>query len=182
MALLERKTIGPENIDHTKLTIEAGVSGLIAIVAATLFMAAVPAAGLPRVNLPQALAHVMVGTAPDMWMASLAAWAMYLTLGIGLAIAFAWGVERARPRSGAFKAIVVSMLPWMLIQTVVLPLAGYGVAGSHFSRPVGQLVVTLLASIVYGAVMGSVLRAQVARTTLPIIENAPAVRQSTYPS
>jgi hypothetical protein len=170
MALVERTTLTPENIDHTKLTVEAGVAGLLATSAATALMVAAPTVGLPRVDGPWLLARAMVGDAPDWTFARLMAWVMYLAGGSMLAIAWARGVARQNPRSGTVSGLMSAVAPWILMQTVVLPLSGHGVFGLHTAHPVGQALVTLVGALLYGALVGGLVHRQVVRNALPVIE------------
>jgi hypothetical protein len=169
MNLVERTIVTPSNIDHTKLTAEATLAGLTATAIATLFFETVAALGGPHIDMPATLGRAMSGRTAFRPFGELAGHAAWVLLGVTVAIAFGWLVERRRPQSGAVPAAGFSIGVWLLAQLVALPLAGAGLFGLDTEQPFAIASLTLAATLVYGAVMGTLLRTQVAVTALPVV-------------
>lgn len=130
------------------------IAGLTATVVLSLLMILKAAMGLmPAVNAIQMLAHIgaVYLHTPAV---PILGWIAHFAIGTVL-----WGLvfsatHGAWPGAAAVKGIAFSIVAWLLMMLIVMPLAGAGLFGLRIGPPAA--VATLVLHIVYGAVLGIV--------------------------
>jgi hypothetical protein len=160
----------PWSIDTGKLTMLAAFSGLVAVLPMTLFLYVTPIARLPSVHVPNLLASLIAGAWPY-WTEGpvLMGWITHFAMGIGIAIAYAWLVLRRKPQAGALGGAAFALVGWLFMELVVFPILGFGVFGSRIPQGVGVAFVSFVGYVIYGAIMGGLLREFIERTAIPVI-------------
>jgi len=130
--------------------IQKGVlAGLAATIALTILMLLKDLAGFaPRVDLVALLSGAL----------ELPVWASWI--GHFLIGSVIWGVlfavlaPKIPTSTCTAKAVMFSVAAWLLMQLVILPLAGAGVFGARYG--IMAPVLTLALHVIYGAVLGAV--------------------------
>lgn len=122
----------------------AGLAGVLA----TMVMTAVglwiaPLMGLPAMNPAAMLTGAMGGSVALGWLA-------HLMVGTTLALAYAVVAPRL-PGSPALRGALYGLAPWLVAQTVVVPMMGMPVFSGSALLAMGSLI----GHLVYGAVLGA---------------------------
>lgn len=131
------------------------LAGLIATIVLSVLMVAKSALGLmPAVNAIAMLAKI----AGDFGLPSSAVvgWLAHLAIGIVLwGLVFA-GTYETWPGTPPIRGAVFSVMAWLLMMSMVLPMAGAGFFGVNvgLAAPVATLVLHLIFGLVLGAVFG----------------------------
>lgn len=122
----------------------AGIAGTAAMTAVGIWLA--PAMGLPRMNPAEMLAAAMRGM-------MLLGWVAHFMIGIVLAASYALVAARL-PGPAAVRGALYAILPWIVAQTVVVPMMGMplfsGSAVMAGESLVGHLVYGLVVGVIYG--------------------------------
>lgn len=131
------------------------IAGLVATIVLSVLMIAKAAAGLmPNVNAIRMLTHMgaMYVHTPAV---PIMGWIAHFAIGTVL-----WGLifaatYRAWPGSAAVvKGIEFSIIAWLAMMLIVMPMAGAGLFGMRLGMPAP--IATLVLHIIYGAVLGFV--------------------------
>jgi hypothetical protein len=127
-------------------SVVAGVLGTAVMTAVGLWVA--PLMGIPAMNPAQMLAGVMGGV-------QLLGWAAHFMIGTALAFAYA-GVSGRLPGPPLARGALFSLAPWLLAQTLVLPMMGM----PPFSGAITVAAGSLIGHMMYGAVVGRIYGAR----------------------
>lgn len=128
-------------------SIKALSGGILATGAMTLLMVMAPLMGLPKMNMGAMLAGFMHIQVWEGWM-------LHFLIGIGWAFVYVYLCrDRIRTRF-LFRGMLFSLIPWFLMQVMVMPLMGMGFFA--LKGPSGMLMGTLAGHLVYGMVLGLV--------------------------
>lgn len=110
--------------------------------------------GLDVIHMLSHMAHAMIGTAAS----PAIGWVIHFLIGT-----VAWGVLFAvlypilPGRSSVAKGLVFSVLAWLLMMLIPLPMAGAGLFGLHMGLMAP--VMTLVLHLIWGAVLGGTFQA-----------------------
>ncbi len=131
----------------------AGVAGTAVMTMVGLFVA--PMMGLAPMNPATMLASVMGGSTALGWMAHLM---------IGVILAFGYALVASRlPGPAVVRGAIYAIAPWLMAQLMVMPMMGMG----FFSGSAMVAMGSLIGHMMYGAVVGSILGAEVASPVVP---------------
>lgn len=155
-------------IDTGKLSMDATVAGLIALVPMTLVLFSGPLFGLPRVNLPMLFANIMAGDWAVGQGTVAMAWLGYAVVGALIAVSYSYIVRRTNGVSSPLTGAIHAMIPWAAIQVfLAVRLAGQTPSSTWF---VPQAIVMLLGFLAHGATMGALLRWEIKRHAIPLVQ------------
>ena len=122
----------------------AGVMGTLVMTAIGVWMA--PMMGLPRMNPAEMLASKMGGVATLGWIG-------HLMIGSMLALIYAAFAASRLPGPAPVRGALFSIAPWLLAQTVVMPMMGMPLFSGSIPLAMGSLV----GHLAYGAVVGGMI-------------------------
>ncbi len=124
------------------------VAGLVATVALSVLMVMKHALGLmPELDPIGMITHMLGMSTP------LVGWVMHFMIGIVWGIAFAL-TSRMFPGAFWLKGMLFSVVPWLIMMIVMMPMAGAGFFGLDLGM--AAPVMTLMLHLVFGAVLGAV--------------------------
>lgn len=127
------------------------VGGLIATVVMTVVMLIGPMMGMPK---------MMIGNMIASFMHFLAAvgWSMHLMIGVAWAFVYIYLVRDRLHTTPALRGMLFSLVPWFLMQIMVMPMMGMGVFGSKSPEPALMTMGALIGHLVYGLTLGLVTK------------------------
>lgn len=111
----------------------------------TMLMLAAPMMGMPPMNIGEMLGSMMGGSTALGWMA-------HFMIGAVLALIYAASSAHRLPGPVAVRGMPFGLFPWLLAQTVVMPMMGAG----FFSGSMMVAAGSLMGHLVYGAVLGAI--------------------------
>lgn len=123
----------------------AGVVGTLVMTAVGLWIA--PVMGLPKMNPAEMLAGTMGGVAIVGWMG-------HLMIGSVLALFYATLAASRLPGPPAARGAVFSLAPWLMAQTMVMPMMGMPLFSGSMPMAMGSLVGHLIYGVVVGGMIG----------------------------
>lgn len=124
---------------------KATAAGLAGTVAMTVLMLLAPMMGMPPMNIGEMLGSMMGGI-------TALGWAAHFMIGAVLAVIYAAAFAQRLPGPAAARGMLFGLAPWLLAQTVVMPMMGSGL----FSGSMVVAAGSLMGHLVYGAVLGTV--------------------------
>ena len=92
--------------------------------------------------------------APRMGMPVWTGWAMHLMIGIVWAMVYVFLVRDKLSISYALRGMLFAVLPWVLMQLMVMPMMGTGIFSSNAPDALKIVMGTLMGHLVYGLVLG----------------------------
>ncbi|GAB4176394.1 MAG: hypothetical protein Kow00100_18400 [Geothermobacteraceae bacterium] len=123
------------------------IGGLAATAVMTVLMLTAPLMGLPKMPIGNMLAGFLG--------ISLAlGWVMHFVIGTLLAAGYVLLLRDRLPGSNLVKGALYSLIPFLLAQTVVMPMMGMGFFSSHAPQVPLLVMGSLAGHLVYGAVLG----------------------------
>jgi uncharacterized membrane protein YagU involved in acid resistance len=126
--------------------------GLIATTAMTLLMLVAPMMGIPEMPIGKMLAGFMnIPVALG--------WVMHFVIGIILAAGYVFVWQNFMSGSDIVKGLVISLIPFIMAQVVVMPIMGAGFFSSNTPVPVMKVMGSLIGHLVYGGVLGATVKA-----------------------
>lgn len=131
--------------------IAAGLLGTLAMTVVGLYVA--PIMGMPAMNPADMLATKMGGLTILGWMA-------HLMIGVVLAVVYARVFLHRLPGPVIVRGALFSLIPWLMAQTIVMPMMGMPLFSGSMALAGGSLI----GHLVYGAVMAGVAGKGAART------------------
>ncbi len=120
--------------------------GLIATTAMTIVMLMAPLMGMPNMLIGIMLAHFMIGS--------------FIALGYVLS------VEKL-PGNRVLKGMLYSLLPFLIAQSVVMPVMGAGFFSARTAAPMIMIMGSLIGHLVYGAVLGFAVKSNPVEKPIP---------------
>ena len=123
------------------------LGGIIATLVMTMLMLAAPMMGMPDMKIGNMMAGFM---GIPVWLG----WAMHLMIGIVWAMVYVFLVKDRLTLSPAIKGMLFALLPWILMQLMLMPMMGMGVFSADAPNPVIMVVGTMMGHLVYGLVLG----------------------------
>ncbi|HEY3447876.1 MAG TPA: DUF6789 family protein, partial [Myxococcales bacterium] len=114
---------------------------------------------LPPMNIGAMLGSVMGGSLVLGWMA-------HFVIGTALAVGYGAFVATRLPGPGALRGALFSIAPWLMAQTIVMPMMG----GGLFSGSAIVAAGSLMGHVIYGAVLGAIVGAHGA--SIPLAAHA----------
>ena len=123
------------------------LGGIIATVVMTMLMLVAPMMGMPDMKIGNMMAGFM---GIPVWLG----WAMHLMIGIVWTMVYVFLVKDRLTLSPAIKGMLFALLPWILMQLMVMPMMGMGVFSANAPNPVMMVVGTMMGHLVYGLVLG----------------------------
>ena len=123
------------------------LGGIIATVVMTMLMLVAPMMGMPDMKIGNMMAGFM---GIPVWLG----WAMHLMIGIVWTMVYVFLVKDRLTLSPAIKGMLFALLPWILMQLMVMPMMGMGVFSANAPNPVMMMVGTMMGHLVYGLVLG----------------------------
>lgn len=123
------------------------LGGIIATVVMTMLMLAAPMMGMPDMNIGNMMANFLD---IPVWLG----WAMHLMIGIFWALVYVFLVKDRLIVSPAIKGMLFALLPWILMQLMVMPMMGMGVFSANAPNPFMMVVGIMMGHLVYGLVLG----------------------------
>lgn len=123
------------------------LAGILGTVAMTLLLIVVPSKEMPIMNIPGMLAtalHVPL----------FVGWLAHLVIGAILASGYAFLFATGPAFPGWVKGLLYGLIPWVIAMMLVFPLLGQPAFGGSMSMTIS----TLVAHLLYGAVVGLVYR------------------------
>ncbi|MGF7080366.1 DUF6789 family protein [Mucilaginibacter sp. UYCu711] len=133
-------------MDSKKLK-QALTGGIIATSVMTMIMLAAPMMGMPDMKIGNMMAGFM---GIPVWLG----WAMHLMIGIVWAMVYVFLIKDRLTLNPAIKGMLFALLPWILMQLMVMPMMGMGVFSANSPNPVMMVVGTMMGHLVYGLVLG----------------------------
>ncbi len=128
--------------------IKQGLTGGIAATAVmTLIMLIAPMMGMPDMKIGNMMAAFM---GIPVWLG----WAMHLMIGIVWAMVYVFLVKDRLTLSPAIKGMLFALLPWILMQLMVMPMMGMGLFSANAPNQVMMVLGTMMGHLVYGLVLG----------------------------
>ncbi len=134
----------------------AVVAGFAGTMAMTAVMLMAPMMGMPPMNIGKMLASQMGGNIAI-------GWAAHFMIGVALALIYAGFFAQRLRGPAAVRGVVFSLLPWLVAQSVMMPMMGMG----FFSGSALMAAGSLMGHIVYGLVLGQVYGTCVACVQVP---------------
>lgn len=125
--------------------VEAAVAGLAGTAAMTAMMLMAPMMGMPPMNIGEMLGSMMGGI-------TALGWAAHFMIGASFGVAYAAFFDARLPGPAAARGMIFSVLPWVVAQTMVMPMMGAG----FFSGSALAAGGSLMGHLLFGAVMGGV--------------------------
>ena len=110
-------------------------------------MLVAPMMGMPDMKIGNMMAGFM---GIPIW----AGWGMHVMIGIIWAMVYVFLVRDRFSLSPAFKGMLFAILPWMLMQLMVMPMMGMGVFSANSTEALKMVMGTLMGHLVYGLVLG----------------------------
>ncbi len=129
-----------------------GLIGTAVMTIVGLFVA--PIMGLPPMNPAVMLAGAMGGSLT-------LGWGTHLMIGVTLALGYAQ-VGSVLPGPGVARGAFYSIAPFLMAQTMVMPMMGMPIFSGSATMAVGSLVGHIVYGVALGAIYGEVRAAQVA--------------------
>lgn len=129
----------------------AMVAGLLATTAMTMLLVIAPMMGMPKMDIGGMLAMFMGVPVAIGWIA-------HFMIGVVLAVGYALFFVTATKRSGTMGGLLYSLIPWLMAQTIVMPMMGMGLFSGSMVMAGGSLMGHLL----YGWVLGAAYRPKAA--------------------
>jgi uncharacterized membrane protein YagU involved in acid resistance len=133
-------------MDSKKLK-QAVTGGIFATAIMTMLMLIAPMMGMPDMKTGNMMAGFM---GIPVWIG----WLMHLMIGIIWAIVYVFLVRDRLTLSPALKGILFAVLPWMLMQLMVMPMMGMGIFSANSPDALKMVIGTLMGHMVYGLVLG----------------------------
>jgi uncharacterized membrane protein YagU involved in acid resistance len=133
-------------MDSKKLK-QALKGGIIATAVMTMLMLVAPMMGMPDMKIGNMMAGFM---GIPVW----AGWAMHLMIGIIWAMVYVFLVRDRFTLNPALKGLLFAILPWMLMQLMVMPIMGMGLFSANSPEAMKMVMGTLMGHLVYGLVLG----------------------------
>jgi uncharacterized membrane protein YagU involved in acid resistance len=133
-------------MDSKKLK-QALTGGIIATAVMTMLMLIAPMMGMPDMKIGNMMAGFM---GIPIWVG----WAMHLMIGIIWAMVYVIFVRDRFTLNPALKGLLFAILPWMLMQLMVMPMMGMGVFSANSPEAMKMVMGTLMGHLVYGLVLG----------------------------
>lgn len=121
--------------------------GVAATVAMTILMLVAPMMGMPPMKIGNMMADFM---GMPVW----TGWAMHLMIGIVWASVYVFVVKERLTMNPALKGMLFALLPWFLMQVMVMPMMGMGVFSMNSPEPMKMVIGTLMGHLLYGLVLG----------------------------
>lgn len=137
-------------MDSAKLK-QGLIGGLAAVAAMTMLMLIAPMMGMPDMNMGKMLGGVM-------GVSAIIGWVAHLMIGIVWAMVYVFLVRDKLSFSPAVNGMLFSLIPWLLMQLMAMPMMGMGVFSSASPVMFQMIVGTLIGHLVYGLVLGVVAR------------------------
>ncbi len=133
-------------MDSKKLK-QALIGGIIATAIMTMLMLIAPMMGMPDMKIGNMMAGFM---GIPVW----AGWGMHIMIGIIWAMVYVFLVRDRFSLSPALKGMLFAVLPWMLMQLMVMPMMGMGIFSANSPDALKMVMGTLMGHLVYGLVLG----------------------------
>lgn len=129
------------------------IAGLVATIVLSILMLIKSAMGmLPAVNAIQMLAGI-AGNA-GLPATPVIGWILHFLIGaVAWGLLFVW-IGTKLPGTRIVQGIEFSILAWLLMMIVVMPIAGAGLFGFNLGAGVMPAIATLVLHIIFGAVLG----------------------------
>jgi len=126
---------------------QAVIGGIVATAVMTMMMLIAPMMGLPKMQIGGMLARFM--HIPG-WMG----WVMHFMIGIVWAFIYVYLVRDRISINYALKGMLFSLLPWMLMELMAMPMMGMGVFSGNTPEPGRMVIGALIGHLVYGLILG----------------------------
>lgn len=123
------------------------VSGILATAVMSVIALMAPLMGMP----PMDFGDMLGKRNPFMPIPYAAGWMMHFVVGVMFSGAYNLFAEKRLPGQPALKGILFAMLPFVLAQSVVMPMMG---VGFWSNGNVGAVMGSFLGHVVFGAVLG----------------------------
>jgi hypothetical protein len=138
------------------------LAGFVATSVMNLLMFLPRVGGWPTTDIAQLLAGIMPGGSAGMlnwnWWFGMG-W-HYLNGMVLFPLLFVFAVDRSLPGGRVWRGLVFSLLLWLLIEAVGLPLLGAGPFGSRLDDPLRFSAIYLLGHVGYGLFLGGLAGAK----------------------
>ena len=133
-------------MNNTKIK-QALIGGIAATAVMTMIMLIAPVMGMPDMKIGNMIAGFM---GMPVWIG----WAMHLMIGIVWAMVYVFLVRDKLSISYALRGMLFALLPWVLMQLMVMPMMGTGIFSSNAPDALKIVMGTLMGHLVYGLVLG----------------------------
>ena len=127
--------------------LSAILSGLIATTGMTMLMVVAPSMGFPEMDIAKMLSGFMGAPVVVGWIA-------HGMIGLVLAASYALFFEPRTKMSRLLSGMVFGLIPWLVAQTVMMPMMGMGLFSGSMMMAGGSL----MGHLIYGAVLGLLYR------------------------
>ncbi|MGA9649813.1 DUF6789 family protein [Pedobacter sp.] len=128
-------------------------AGIAATLVMTMLMLIAPMMGMPEMKIGNMIAQFM---GMPVWVG----WLMHMMVGILLALIYVFAVRDRLSWHPFVKGILFALLPWMIMQLMVMPMMGIGLFSANASEPAKMVMGTMMGHLVYGAVLGLAAKAR----------------------
>lgn len=135
-------------MDSAKLK-QGFIGGLAAVAAMTVLMLIAPMMGMPDMNMGKMLGGFM-------GVPAVMGWAAHLMIGIIWAMVYVFLVRDKLTLAPAVKGMLFSLIPWLLMQLMAMPMMGMGFSSSASPAMLQMIAGALIGHLVYGFVLGVV--------------------------
>ncbi len=125
------------------------MGGIIATAAMTVFMPVAPYLRMPKMLIGKMLAGFM-------HLPIFMGWILHFIIGTILATMFVLVWEKRLPGNAPVKGMFFSLIPFLVAQTVAMPVMGAGFFFMNSPAPAMMVISSLLGHLVYGGVLGIV--------------------------
>ncbi len=133
--------------------------GLIATTAMTIVMLMAPLMGMPKMLIGNMLARFM--HIPIMY-----GWLAHFMIGSFIALGYVLNAEKL-PGNRILKGMLYSLLPFLIAQSVVMPVMGAGFFSARTAAPMLMIMGSLIGHLVYGAILGFAVESNPAEKPIP---------------
>ena len=127
--------------------------GLIATTVMTIVMLMAPLMGMPKMLIGNMLAHFM--HIPIIY-----GWVAHFMIGTFIAGGYLTYFAPRLRLNRVLKGTLYSLIPFIIAQTVVMPMMGAGFFSANTGAPALMVMGSLIGHLVYGAVLGLTVDAQ----------------------
>lgn len=148
---MKRLTLFKKQIMNTIKIRRIIIGGIAATTVMTVMMLIAPMMGMPDMKIGNMVANFM-------HIPIALGWVIHFMIGIFWAGIYAFFFKDLVSINPSVKGILFALIPWLLMQVLIMPMMGMGVFSSLTPEPIKMLIGTMMGHLIYGLILGLTIK------------------------
>lgn len=127
------------------------IGGIAATAVMTVMMLIAPMMGMPDMKIGNMVANFM-------HIPIALGWVIHFMIGIFWAGIYSFFFKDLLSINSPVKGMLFALIPWLLMQVIVMPMMGMGVFSSLAPEPLKMVIGTMMGHLIYGLILGLTIR------------------------